>query len=607
MDGAAHHEAEPIYFSLKLDRSKNVSQPRQFEESNTIGKGIKYSLTDAESNSTNSREGSGTGYQADADSCSSDCSFPSNVTDWNEKTTRDNSCYQEEAQRSKIQNCGVLKRNCTINKRVTPQVPRRRRRVKIETSGEKVANISTVKRATIRESFNQVHCISQTNDQCLTHSLDESDRVSNKANNHNLAASCSGTPKHHARHLKGPQVDEEVALRSEVCENEESGGSGTTNQDYSGSSSSIGLDVYVNLLQACRPFFTEMYGTETEKIFESFKSQNALDSGALPQSLVCHVTQMNQEREQSHRVIQQHKLHQDPENANIDASSSENDSPWGGSSSSMGEGRVDSKLLQTSGLSENLPITNGNNIPLNPEDVASKGKGAALLTVDSSSLFSSRPKSGVSAVTRSGTEISSLCNTSNTSRVAASGAAAEISSSRSSSSRNQGLSEQTLGVKQFIGISMGERRSSNTSSLSSSQNNSDENILPDNDTILTELAVRPTKRNRTKCSSDYENKLTNDNNSAIHRQKETFRKNNNSMGVVQSVPDDSRNTLEEPGSNSNLPVRRPLLTLEDVMTVSSVPRYVMLPSFIPHDSLFWRISYFFHIHSISIFHTTLDL
>jgi len=76
---------------------------------------------------------------------------------------------------------------------------------------------------------------------------------------------------------------------------------------------------------------------------------------------------------------------------------------------------------------------------------------------------------------------------------------------------------------------------------------------------------------------------------------------------VQSVPDDSRNTLEEPGSNSNLPVRRPLLTLEDVMTVSSVPRYVMLPSFIPHDSLFWRISYFFHIHSISIFHTTLDL
>ena len=586
-----HREAEPIYFpSLKPDSSKKVSQPQQLKESNSIGKGVKCSVTDAESNSTNSREGSGTGYQADADSCSSDCSFPSNVTGWNEKTNRDNIFYQEEAGGSKIQNCGVLKRNCTVNNRVTSQLPRRRRRVKIDTnnapSGEKFGNISTVKRATIRESFNQVHCISQTNDHSLTRSLEGNDCASCKANNHNLAVHCTATPKHNVRQLKGPQLDEEVVLRSEVRENEESGGSGTTNQDYSGSSSSIGLDVYVNLLQACRPFFTEMYGPETEKIFESFQSQDALDSGALPQSLVCHVTQMNQEREQSHRVIQQHKLHQDPENTNIDASSSENDSPWGGSSSSMGEGKVDLKLLQTSGHSENLPITKGNNIP-------SKGKGAVILTADSSSLLSSRPKSGVSAVTRSGTEISSQCNTSNTSRVVASGAVAEISSSRSSSSRNQGLSEQTLGAKQFMGISVGDRRNSNTSSLSSSQDNSDENILPDNDTILTELAVRPTKRNRTKCNSDYEIKGTNDNNSAIYRQKEIFgvdvhsnpdirpigisiQNNNNSIGVMQRSHDELKNTPKEPSaaSQSNLSVRGPLLNLEDVMTVSSVPRYV---------------------------------
>ena len=138
----------------------------------------------------------------------------------------------------------------------------------------------------------------------------------------------------------------------------------------------------------------------------------------------------------------------------------------------MGEDKVDLKLLQTSGLSENLPITKRNNI-------SSKDKGAVILTADSSSLLSSRPKSGVSAVTKSGTEISSHCNTSNTSRVVSSGAVAEISSSRSSLSRNQGLSEQTLGAKQFMGISVGDRRNSNTSSLFSSQDNSDENILPD--------------------------------------------------------------------------------------------------------------------------------
>lgn len=551
----------------------------------------------------------------------------------------------------------------------------RRRRVKIQTKPTSVATFyETVNGLpnNVNQQQQQQQNLRSFNSH-LADCTDKPDNIMTENQNYSFVDHNNRAPhsKQHVRHIHIDKENNKKQLGANE-ESAESGGSGTATHEASDiySSSSIGIDVYVNLLQACRPFFTEMYGSATDKIFSSFQSEHHSTTPADPPTQnVCSVTQMNHEREESHRHIQLHKQHHLQPNSR--ESSSDGESPWGGSSSSMGEGRVDPKLLEqeqqptnlgeepagllntnsqdsNTGLTANssMRVTNQSKIAAdstgyhghalalsrnapkviraNQDSVAanrelvrkegamlrsraalvedsSKSKGSSFNRADSTSNSNGAGLSHIVAAKGDralvGKDTSSALNKTiddlNKERFAINGAttivtktATEFSSSCPTSLGGhpyERSDRKLASYSSFPHAACLRHTTSNISSLSSSQKDSDENLtLPDNETLRTELAVRPNKRSRSKSTSDSGNSNLNvAKHSGIGASSATCTTSKEDASSEERPP-------KNIGSTSNVcttnPVRttnanailhpKHLLTLEDVMTVSNVPRYV---------------------------------
>jgi len=679
--------------SVTLDQNMctahdQLLQPRPSSMEKHDNTNSTYESDDSSNARQDTESSSGAGYQADDSSVSSSQQYfpPLKVGKRraNPQHLSNISCpYQHQGSQDPSQD----------NQIISPSHGRRRR-VKIQTNPTSVA--------TFYDSVNGYPSINQQQQQLNlrsinSHSADfangaeKPDDAMQDHNNFSLVNHDNRAPhsRQHVRHIHIDKDNNKKQSRSgEGVANEESagsGGSGTATHEASDiySSSSIGIDVYVNLLQACRPFFTEIYGSATDKIFSSFQSQHHSSTAPAdpPSQNVCSVTQMNHEREESHRHIQLHKQqHMQPNNRE---SSSDGESPWGGSSSSMGEGRVDPRLLgqeqQPTHLGEgpnallnthsqdSKPgmVANSNMgmvsqgkiaadttssttgyhgydlalsrnvqkaIPANQDAVAanrdlaknvgatvsssraaliedsSKSKGSNVNRADSTS--NSNGAAGLSYMFAArgdralvGNDTSSALNrtvdTLNKDRFAINGAttivtktATELSSSGLTSLRGQhfernGSKIGATSYSSFPHAACLRHTTSNISSLSSSQKDSDENLtLPDNETLRTELAVRPNKRSRSKSTSDSGNSNVNvaTKHSSIGAAGTTSQEDASSgerfakhgrpiSNVCNTNPGRTTNTnaILHPGH---------LLTLEDVMTVSNVPRYVPIAHFL---------------------------
>jgi hypothetical protein len=242
-------------------------------------------------------------------------------------------------------------------------------------------------------------------------------------------------------------------------------------------------------------------------------------------------------------------------------------------------------------LVEDSNKSKGSNV--NRADSTSNSNGAAGL----SHMFAAR---GDRALV--GNDTSSALNktidTLNKDRFAINGAttivtktATELSSSGLTSLRGQhfGRNDSKIGAASYSSFPHAaclRHTTSNISSLSSSQKDSDENLtLPDNETLRTEFAVRPNKRNRSMSTSD----------SASSNVVAT---KYSGIGATGTTSPEDASSGERPAKHgrsiSNVCDTNPgrttntnailhpghLLTLEDVMTVSNVPRYVPIAHFL---------------------------
>jgi hypothetical protein len=515
-----------------------------------------------------------------------------------------------------------------------------------------------------------------------------------------------------------------------------SGGTKTTGGSGSGggSSSSVGLDAYINLLQACRPFFDDVYGHQAEQnLMESLKdptmgsaplynpqmtnpaysgnfgvetsralsmncnfapmasvpyavsdplktgrqsapfedmqcpasAPNAIlkslhtstadachnfganqhlsrpvDTGAATTTAatqskgisfkqtkshsnskldqhdalrVCSVTQTNQEREHSHKIIQQHKKYQ-----SRSGESSSETSRWGGSSSSLGEGKMNFAMLAKQALKVEGPACSNGKSPavepnLNKESnftstdssSANSGhnakleglyRGASMHTTHVQNPIMERKSRNI-AYKSSSQESSNVTTVANRVTGSSSNAPSNNASAGSSSSNLCPQDAAATSILQqapdaaeggnflhkYPMNTSAEVAHSNVSSLSSSHHDSDEELfIPDTETIHTQVAVRAYKRQRP--GEGF--KDSNPTEQSVSTKKER----------IGEVDHDSSRAIPQPGhsgssrhsrksssvgrdeNSGTLPGTLPMLdpgkavTLEEVLTFTSVAR-----------------------------------
>ena len=589
------------------------------------------------------------------------------------------------------------------NRVATPETLKRRRRVKIDTKPISFPVNCTNTTDWQDTPSNENVCAS--NDDAIQRAAQHDNRGETEGSDHRRRR-CSSLSPDDAKmsEKKDEETNEGLASSHGGNDSGGSGSGGTGNSASGGSSSTVSLDVYINLLQACRPFFNDVYGPQAEQAFinslkhpemmslpaydpsASFLTMGMTDYGgssALPvdpnidpasswtanldqglgtshkestkekiswaaepvssaglrvgQNLsnsmldgsvspiasskqkvsdpafvmpknkresrteqgeahkVCSVTQTNQEREHSHQIIQQHRQHQ----AQNGGSSSET-SKWGGSSSSLGEGKVNLAMLDKNvDRSLGVPGADGKvtvTAPTNKEsnftstDSSSSNSGNKSQGLTMGGISNAQQESKMGRKSRGSAQRSSSQESQITSM--AHGVTASSSNGPSKNDSNsieiatiQSHAPNTCEINKTR-PSVKEQCNSNVSSLSSSQQNSDDELLfPDNETIRTELAVRSNKKSR-----PTDTDLDKNNNSLVGTDSiVNIDKDNDSNRAIRkpksghSMAGSSRRSQKTEGASlakscATLPGTKIMLepgaavSLADVMTFSNVAR-----------------------------------